>query len=89
MLATSVAQSLCSLLVARALAKLGKPGVPVLAQFQSCRDKNTVNIDTSLALELEQHRYFACVVGATAQHPATTAEYRAGEELNQPRRLLN
>ena len=76
------------LLAARALAKLREADVAALAEFQSRGDQNAVDVDAGLALKLEEHVHDPGVVCAAAQHPAATAEDRAGEGLDEARRLF-
>ena len=76
-------------LAARALAQLSQSGVSRLAQFHARGDQHSVNVDARLALEFEQHVDSPAVVCASAQYPSSAAKNRAGQQLNQPRRLLN
>ena len=77
------------LLAARALAQLGQADVPVLAEFQPRSNQDRVDVDAGLPLELEQHVDPPAVVCASAQYPSPAAKNRAGQQLNQPRRLLD
>jgi hypothetical protein len=45
-----------------------------LAQFQSGRDQNAVNLQAYLALEFEKHRDHAGIVSPAAQNPTITTE---------------
>ena len=80
--------SAIKLVVTSALAQLGKPHVPGLAQLQSGPDQHAVDVDARLPLKLKQHVDRACIVGAAAQHPPSTAEDGAGQRLHQVRRLV-
>ena len=77
------------LVAAGALAEFGEADMPALAQLQAGGDHDAVDIDAGLPLELEEHVHGAGIVCAAAEDPSATAEDRAGQDLNQPRGVLD
>lgn len=58
------------LMIAGAVAELSKTDVSVVTQLQPSRNQQAVDIDTSLALELEEQVYHTGIAGPAAQDPA-------------------
>ena len=77
------------LMVARALAKLFKADMPLLAQVKPRRNQYAVDVYASLPFKLKQHAHDTRVVGSAAKDSAATAKNGDREGLDESRRLLD
>jgi hypothetical protein len=73
---------------ARTLAQFRKADVRALAQFQTRRNQNAVNLKAGASFKFKQDIDQARVTCASAQNPAPAAEYRARDGLHSPARLI-